>query len=532
MKRYITALGWALCLLLALSICYFNFWGQAFAEGEEWAKHWDTAGVYGPSEGLQIVAGKAAVSAAEVELRNMVINGDLLLQSGIGDGSVTLRNVTVTGEVTVLGGGSLTVIDGQINRILVNNPERAVTLAAEGSAAVWSIRVQSACQIEEKTGDEAVGFGHVYSTTTETLTLAGNFPTLTVENMGGAVNFLSGRIGKVYMESGANDSVLTLGPETEIDVIDLVSAVRIKGTGTINKAVVLADGCELDTDAKAYEFAEGKSVLVAGGIVDADGKRVVTLQPLTDVTLEPGKSTTKTIAVDPADAQVTVASGNTAVATATLSGNTITIKSLAPGKATITVTAVKEGFSTAKETFTVTVNTPELPKVTLQGIKGFTLERGKSATRKVSANPADAAIQVTSSNTSVATAGLSGSTITITAKAAGTATITVTASKAGHTSARITFKVTVPAPQTPPSTPKVGVKDVQIVQNSPLMGSTGIRIYLSNTNNPAEYTVTLNGQPTKYNSAGYFEHAEDASSPNLSQKTKAQLIALVKIQKK
>lgn len=541
MKRYIRGLGWTLCLLLVVSVCYFGFRGQAFAEGEtpaegqslvgletgeSWAKNWDAAGVYGPSEGLQTVSGQTTISAAGVELQNMVINGDLYLQSTIGSGTVMLRNVTVTGELTVLGGGNLTIVNGQVNRLLVNNPGQAVTIAAEGTAAIWSVRVQSECQLEEKTGEEATGFGHVYSTTAETLSLSGNFPTLTVENVSGAVNFLSGKIGKVYMESQANDSVLTLGAQAEIEVIDLVSAVRIKGTGTINKAVVLAEGSELDMDAKEYQFAAGKSVLVTGGIVDVEGKHVVTLQDLADVTLAPGKSTSKTVVVEPTDAQVTVTSSNTSAATATLNGSTISLKALAAGKATITVTAVKEGFSTAKETFTVTVSAPALPKVTVQGLSGITLAKGKSATKTVTANPADATLKVTSSNPGVAAASLSGKTITVSAKAAGTTTITVTAAKAGHTSARATFKVTVPAPQAPPPPAAKVEAVVEKAENSPVIGSTSIRVRLKNTNTPEKYNVTLAGQKMT-NRGSYFELAVPAND-SLAKKSTAELKALVK----
>ncbi|MCR3923127.1 MAG: Ig-like domain-containing protein [Firmicutes bacterium] len=552
MKRYIIGLSLTICLLLFASIFYFGgSWGQAFAEGEEpanettkaqeepnqeheglnpgesWAQTWNVADVYGPSEGIQTVIGKATISAGAVELRNMVINGDLYLQAAIGEGEVTLTNVTITGELIVLGGGSVTIKDGQVNRLLVKNESSAVTINAEGSAAIWHVRIESECQLEEKTGDEVIGFGHVYSTTSATLTLSGNFPTLTVENESGAVNFLSGRIGKVYMESQADHSVLTLGEQTEIGVIDLASAVRIKGKGTIEQVVVLADGSEMDMDAKTYEFAAGKFVLVDGGIVDVDGKHIVTLQSIADVVLNPGKSTTKQIAVDPTDAQVTVVSSNTAAATVSLSGDTITIKSLAAGRATITVTAVKEGFTTAKETFSVTVNTPELPKVKLGGISSFTLTKGKTVQRTAEPNPSDAKVTVSSSNSGIASATISGNTISITAKAAGKTTISVRATKAGYTSGTTNFTVTVPAPPTAPL--KVGVSKVEKVA-SQYPGSIGIRVWLSNTNSPGDYTVTISNEPAR-NEGSYFQCLVKSNS-ELAQKTESQLKSLVVIKPK
>ncbi|SMC50800.1 S-layer homology domain-containing protein [Papillibacter cinnamivorans] len=52
------------------------------------------------------VAGSAIVSADGAVLRNMVITGDLIIAQGVGDGNVTLTNVTVQGRTIVRGGGA------------------------------------------------------------------------------------------------------------------------------------------------------------------------------------------------------------------------------------------------------------------------------------------------------------------------------------------------------------------------------------------------------------------------------------------
>ena len=51
-------------------------------EGESWAKEWEEAGLYGPSEGLAVIDGKASVMAGNVELQNTVIKGNLYIQAG------------------------------------------------------------------------------------------------------------------------------------------------------------------------------------------------------------------------------------------------------------------------------------------------------------------------------------------------------------------------------------------------------------------------------------------------------------------
>lgn len=491
MKRYIA-------VLLTLSLCFlviFLFSASFLrveAEEEAWDKLWNEAGVFGPSEGLSTVTGKAAVATGHIELRNLVIDGDLYLLPSAGNAPVTLNNVTVTGELHILGGSTVTIRDGQINYVEVNNPANAVSVLAEGNAALWSVRVRTECLLEEKTGSEAYGFGHIYSTTHDTLTLSGNFPTLTVENLQGAVNFRSGQIGKVYMESQADGSVLTLGEQTEIEVLDLVSAVHVKGSGTIGRVVVLANGSVLEMEAKEYEFGENMSIIVKGGVVDATGKHEITLAELGNVVLEPGKSTEKTITVDPVDAHITATSANPDVATVNLTNKKLTIRALAAGRATITVTAAKEGYSTAQQSFTVTVNTPQKPQVTLQGIKDLTLEEGKAGTRNVVTNPADAKVSATSSNTKVATVNVSGSTITVTAKEAGTATINVTAEKAGYLKGGVTFKVTVKGKAADNGTPGTpATPTYTVIAREPTLVGRELVVVKLNTSEPQNYDVIM-----------------------------------------
>jgi len=60
------------------------------------------------------------VNTGSVILKDMVVNGDLFLAQGIGDGDVTLDNVTVKGRTVVRGGGE--------NSIIINNSNLEGTL--------------------------------------------------------------------------------------------------------------------------------------------------------------------------------------------------------------------------------------------------------------------------------------------------------------------------------------------------------------------------------------------------------------------
>ena len=159
-----------------------------------------------------------------------------------------------------------------------------------------------------------------------------------------------------------------------------------------------------------------------------------------------------------------VSSSNTSRVTASMSGATLTIRPVAAGTATITVTATLDGTS-AKQRFSVTVNSSTVtpppvtppPPVNRSPVavgtisnRTLTLVTAPSASFGVASSFSDPdpndtlTYTVSSSNTSRVTASMSGSTLTITAVSQGTATVTVTATDPGNLSATQQFTVTVP----------------------------------------------------------------------------------------
>ncbi|MCK9268265.1 MAG: S-layer homology domain-containing protein [Alkaliphilus sp.] len=120
-------------------------------------------------------AGNVLVNTSDVVLKDMKIAGDLYLVEGIGDGTVTLDNVTVEGEVYIRGGGedSIIIINSKTGQIFVKKAEGNVRLVLEGStevpfitlddngklvikegAKIDSIKVIGKCSIEIEKGAE------------------------------------------------------------------------------------------------------------------------------------------------------------------------------------------------------------------------------------------------------------------------------------------------------------------------------------------------------------------------------------------
>ena len=98
----------------------------------------DKAGTYGHASATQTYSGNVVVMVPGVTLQNMVIKGNLILDKGIGEGDVTLNNVTVEGDTFVRGGGanSIHINGGQYKNIFIEKQDGRVRIVATNAEGV------------------------------------------------------------------------------------------------------------------------------------------------------------------------------------------------------------------------------------------------------------------------------------------------------------------------------------------------------------------------------------------------------------
>ena len=171
---------------------------------------------------------------------------------------------------------------------------------------------------------------------------------------------------------------------------------------------------------------------------------------LPQVTVNAGETATVTACFNDPDGDGLVysaMSSNTGVATASLSGTTITIRAVAPGSASVTVTASDPGGLEARQSFQVMVpNRAPQPRGTMAPV---TVPAGRSNAVDVSSyftelDGEPLSYFATSSNSAVASVSVAGSTVTVTALAKGTTNVVVTATDPGGLAATQTLQATVP----------------------------------------------------------------------------------------
>lgn len=187
---------------------------------------------------------------------------------------------------------------------------------------------------------------------------------------------------------------------------------------------------------------------------------------LPQVTVNVGETSNVTACFNDANGDIlsyTATSSNPGVATANISGASITVTAVAPGNTTVTVTASDPGGLQGQQSFAVMVpNRAPEPRGTLPNV---TLPVGQTTTIQVAqyfSEPDGETLTYSASASDPAVAGVSiaGPTVTVAAQAKGTATVTITASDPGGLSATQSFLFTVPNREPVP----VGTIDAQTIE--------------------------------------------------------------------
>ena len=208
------------------------------------------AGTYGGTEvDYQMEKGNVTVNVADVTLKNMVIDGDLILAEGIGEGEVTLENVTVKGDTHVLGGGanSIYIKNSKMAKIFVNKKNGQIRIVAQGTSTFGTITAQSGVKLEEQNLINSEGFAEIVidENADGEIVLEGNFSKITVKAEG------------ITLRIPEGSSVGELKVDQKISVV---------GTGTIEKAITSVNGVTFEkAPVKVESGTKSPITIVVGG---------------------------------------------------------------------------------------------------------------------------------------------------------------------------------------------------------------------------------------------------------------------------
>ena len=461
------------------------------------------------------------VAAKDVNLKNMTVLGHLYIDEKVGNGTATLTNMNISGDVYVKGGGDNSVvfencsISGNIYAQKTSGKQVALKFDKNTADKLkGSVVVEGNGALLESTGaKQPVTLQKVTVETANPVTIGTNVKEMQVTTANDQLT-VNGTVDKLQ----ADKAVIVKGNGTIYEKTDNVQiSVSVTGVSLDKTEIVLVEGSNQtltatveptnatnknvtwssDHEAIATVDQHGTVIARRGGqatitVTTADGSKTATCtvrvriqigEPVqsvglnkTELALEVGKTGTLEAIVEPSDAtnkNVTWSSSNSEVATV----DNGVVTAVSAGEAIITVTT-EDGAKTA--TCKVTVNAPQtvpVTGVTLDKAE-LTLEKGSTGTLKATVEPQNATnntVTWSSSNPEFVTVANG----TVTAVSAGTATITVTTADGNH---KATCAVTV-NPNTVP------VSGIQVQGTASLyVGDTAkltAKVEPTNATNPA-----------------------------------------------
>jgi sirohydrochlorin ferrochelatase len=209
------------------------------------------------------VSGTAIVNTPGAVLKDMKISGDLIIAEGVGDGDITLNNVTVAGNTLLRGGGSDSIhIQGgsQISNLIIEKTDNgAIRVVTSGGAVVETVWVDDG---------------------RDDIILTGSFESITVA-ADVTVKAVDAKIERV--EVTVKNAVLDVDKESAID------ALNVTGTAANTEIKVFGKVGTLTADAKISVNNQGiiARAQINANDVSINGNAPATMNVAATVTTRP-----------------------------------------------------------------------------------------------------------------------------------------------------------------------------------------------------------------------------------------------------
>lgn len=281
-----------------------------------------------------IINGNVIVNKPGAVLKDMTINGTLIIAEGVGDGDVTLDSVIVTGGTIVRGGGANSIYvtgDSDLGTLTISKKDAGmISVKVTGNALV------SVIIAENGTIGISGNIGNLDITGDVTVLLVG----ATIET----VNIDSP--AKVSVDKTSMITTVNVTPEAENTAIDTEAGAKIaninaaalgttvSGNGDVTSVTATANDVVVTTPGTEVEAAEGTTGVLAGdsevpsgtsGTTDGGETDPVVVPPSVDDPYTPPRPRVAVMSVATPTKDGEGGTNNIGKYSASLSGNTATL---------------------------------------------------------------------------------------------------------------------------------------------------------------------------------------------------------------
>jgi hypothetical protein len=239
---------------------------------EPYITTYNKPGTYGPLEGIEIIDKDVCISADGVILQNVIIKGNLTLDKGIGDGEVTLKNITIKKDTFIYGGGENSVIFHDCTlegTVTVEKVDGQIRIIAAGTTSVPKIVLQTGAILFSEGGGL---FSRVELpedlVKDAQIVLIGNFGEMEVSAGGVSVKMgEESELESLTLTENATGAKIDLDKGANITTVKIDAKVEIIGQGSITKV-------EINVDGVLIEQKPEKTILKPGTKANVGGKDI------------------------------------------------------------------------------------------------------------------------------------------------------------------------------------------------------------------------------------------------------------------
>lgn len=268
-------------------------------------------------------------------LKNQTVDGNVTIAKSVGNGDVTLRNVTIKGDLIVKGGGSNTVTLEDVDvRGKVRLLKEGVHLHLVGDTDIRKLLIDLAAHITQSSSykDEIgeiilAGDGDLSKTTRIDVPAK----QLRIENQADLI--LGGDVEKLIVDEDAKGAEIEIKKGTTVNELNTDAKIKLTGKGRIDLLDVSASGVTFDknlnirkTDTSNGATAPkengststgGNSGGSSGGSSSTASKEITGAAPIEDVKVPYGTSGVKALTLLPKTVTLKLKGGSTTTTTVT-----------------------------------------------------------------------------------------------------------------------------------------------------------------------------------------------------------------------
>ena len=195
-----------------------------------------------------IVTRKTTVDEDKTELTAKTYVGDVLIDEDLEEGSATIDNCIILGDLIIEGGGNgtITLNNTRVVNAIVNKEDSAVRVVTKGTTVVSKLEASESCYLQSS-GKGTYSFPDITINKMANVTLKGIFPKVDITGNRASLALESGEIKKLTVTGAGKYADITLTGKAKVTEATVNAECYFHGTGSITTLLANADNITYET---------------------------------------------------------------------------------------------------------------------------------------------------------------------------------------------------------------------------------------------------------------------------------------------